>query len=80
MRNSKPILLVEDDRGDAVLVERALKGLNVRNPLVHSINGEQALEYLRDEGNGKPGIILLDSDTPKMNSIEFLRIVKTDEG
>ena len=78
MQNSKPILLVEDDRVDAMTVERALKGLKVRNPLVHSINGEQALAYLRDEGNGKPCVILLDLNMPKMNGIEFLRIVKAN--
>jgi len=79
MRNSKPILLVEDDRVDAMTVERALKGLKVRNPLVHSINGEEALEHLRGQGNEKPYIILLDLNMPKMNGIEFLKIVKADE-
>ena len=47
MQNSKPILLVEDDHVDAMMVERALKDMNVTNPLVHKSNGEEALDCLR---------------------------------
>ncbi len=79
MRNSKPILLVEDDRVDVMTVERALKELKVTNPLVCSINGEEALEYLRDESSKKPCVILLDLNMPKMNGTEFLKVVKADD-
>jgi len=79
MRNSEPILLVEDDRVDAMTVQRAFKDLKVTNRLVHSTNGEQALEYLRSDGNSKPCVILLDLNMPRMDGIEFLRIIKSDE-
>ena len=79
MHNSSPILLVEDDLVDARTVERALKDLNATNPLVHSIDGEQALEYLRSEGNKKPSIILLDLNLPKMDGLELLKAIKADE-
>ena len=79
MRNSKPILLVEDDRVDAMTVQRAFKELKVTNRLVHSTNGEQALEYLRTDGNNKTCLILLDLNMPRMDGIEFLRIIKSDE-
>jgi len=79
MRNSKPILLVEDDRVDAMTVKRALKDLNVENPLVHSNNGEEALQYLRSRSNKNPCVILLDLNMPKTNGIEFLKTVKADE-
>ncbi len=79
-RNSKkPILFVEDDHVDAMTVKRAFKDLKVANPLAHTINGEQALEYLRNEGNRKPCVILLDLNMPKMNGIEFLKIAKADD-
>jgi len=79
MRNSKPILLVEDDRVDVMTIERALKDLKVTNPLTHSADGEEALEYLRSEGNKGPCVILLDLNTPKMNGFEFLKVVKADD-
>ena len=79
MRNSKPILLVEDDTVDVMTVERALKDLRVARELVAIGDGEQALAYLRDDGNAKPCVILLDLNMPKMNGTEFMRIVKADE-
>ena len=79
MRSSKPVMLVEDDRVDAMTVKRAFKELRITNRLIHAVNGEQALEYLRDKTEGSPCVILLDLNMPKMNGIEFLKIVKQDE-
>jgi len=79
MRNSKPILLVEDDRIDALTVKRALKDLKVINELVHVVNGEEALKYLQNESNKKPCVILLDLNMPKLNGLDFLKIVKGEE-
>jgi CheY-like chemotaxis protein len=79
MRESKPILLVEDDNVDVMTVKRALRDVHVTNQLVHTGNGEEALEYLRNESNRKPYVILLDLNMPKMNGIEFLKTIKSDE-
>jgi CheY-like chemotaxis protein len=79
MRNSKPVLLVEDDSVDTMTVKRAFKDLRVMNPLTHRINGEEALEYLRDKSSEEPCVILLDLNMPKMNGIEFLKVVKADD-
>ena len=79
MRNSKPILLVEDDNVDVMTVKRALRDLKVDSQLVPAGDGEEALAYLRSNGNTKPCLILLDLNMPKMNGIEFLKIVKADE-
>jgi CheY-like chemotaxis protein len=79
MQNLKPILLVEDDTVDAMTFKRTLKDLEIKNPLVHSLNGEEALEYLRAEDNEEPCFIFLDLNMPRMNGIEFLEIAKNDE-
>jgi CheY-like chemotaxis protein len=79
MRNLRPILLVEDDRVDAMTVKRSLKDLNVTNLLVHTLDGEEALAYLTGEGNKRPCITLLDVNMPRMSGIEFLKIVKADD-
>jgi CheY-like chemotaxis protein len=75
---SIPILLVEDDLVEAMAVKRALKELRVTNPLKIAENGEDALLYLREDINEKPGLILLDLNMPKMNGIELLTILKQD--
>lgn len=79
MQNSKPILLVEDDNVDMMVVERLLNNLKIVNSLVHLTNGQEALDYLRDEDNEKPCVIFLDLNMPKMNGIEFLKVVKAEQ-
>ncbi len=79
MRNLKPILLVEDGRVDTMITQRAFKELKIPNQLLATGNGEEALEYLKDENTEKPCLVLLDLNMPRMNGIEFLEIIKQDD-
>jgi len=79
VRNAKPILLVEDDEVDAITTRKALSEINVANELIHKYDGKEALEYLRNEGNARPCIILLDLDMPQMDGFEFLSAVKSED-
>lgn len=76
---NRPLLLVEDDTVDVMTIKRAFKEIHVVNPIAHVENGEEALAYLRDGGNEKPCLILLDLNMPVMNGIEFLQVIKGDE-
>jgi len=79
MQKHKPILLIEDDDLDAMTVERLLRDLGITNQLIRLNDGEQAIDYLRRGDSRHPCLILLDLNMPKMNGIEFLKVVKTDE-
>ncbi len=76
------ILLVEDNRGDAVLAARAFKNIATPLYLYTADSAEQALALLHKEGEYEiyptPDIILLDLNLPKMHGHEFLKIIKDD--
>lgn len=79
MNSKKPILLVEDDKVDAMTVKRSLREINVANELSIASDGEEALEMLRGDPAKRPCIILLDLNMPRMNGIEFLEVVKKSD-
>lgn len=76
------VLLVEDDDGDAMAVERAFRKARIANPIVRAVDGIEALEVLRGT-NGKqklalPYIMLVDIAMPRMNGIELIREMRAD--
>jgi two-component system response regulator len=80
------ILLVEDNKSDAMLTIRALKKHNLANNLVHLIDGAQALDFIFAKGEfegrdmeNKPKVIFLDLKMPKVSGLEVLKIIKGDE-
>ena len=79
MRTEQPILLAEDDDVDAKAVVRTFKNLKIMNPLVIKRNGEEALAHLRSPASGRPCLILLDLNMPKMSGLEFLQEIKKDK-
>ena len=79
---SAAILLVEDDRVDIMTVQRALKKIDVSNPLYVARTGVEALGMLRGDGfpriDPAPSLILLDLNLPRMGGIEFLKELRAD--
>ena len=73
------ILLIEDNPDDAGLAIRALKKNNLANNLLHLQDGQEALDFLFDDNNQMPKLILLDLKMPKVDGIEVLRKLKSDE-
>jgi len=80
--NEAVILLVEDDRVDIMTVQRAMKKIDVGNPLHVARTGVEALGMLRGDGFPRiepaPSLILLDLNLPKMGGIEFLKELRAD--
>jgi CheY-like chemotaxis protein len=79
------ILLVEDDPRDVELTMTALEDYNLTNELVVTHDGEEALDYLYCRGkfesrpNQNPAVMLLDLKLPKVDGLEVLEKVKSDE-
>jgi len=76
MNRIKPILLVEDDLVDIMVVKRSFKELKVINELIVKNHGEEALDYLNDPTQGLPCVIILDINMPKMTGHELLQKLK----
>ncbi len=84
--NHVEILLVEDNMNDAELTIRALRKNNLANNLVHVQDGASALDFIYCKGvfidrnsKTKPKLILLDLKMPKIDGLEVLKIIKSDE-
>ncbi|HUL01219.1 MAG TPA: response regulator [Nitrospirota bacterium] len=83
---NKVILLVEDCDDDVTLTRIAIKKNNVLNEVIVVQNGLEAIEYLFGKGkysgrdiNQQPELILLDLRMPKMDGIEVLHRIRSDQ-
>ncbi len=85
MKELKRILLAEDDPQDIELTLSALNEHNLANDVIVTRDGVEVLDYLylrgafSDRSSGNPIVILLDLKMPKMDGIEVLRQIKSDE-
>lgn len=83
MTSDMPVLLVEDDEVDQMVVLRGLKSAGLNNPVTVANNGQEALNRLRG-ANGfelmpQPCLVLLDLNMPVMNGHEFLDELRRDD-
>lgn len=84
--NNKTILLVEDNPDDEALAIRALKRHHISNEVIVAHDGVEALEYLFCTGmyvgrdiSLKPTVVLLDLKLPRVDGLEVLRRLRSDE-
>ena len=77
MIKSLKILLIEDDVIEVMKFNRTIGSLNLSHKVIEANNGEDALKILENKTN-RPDIILVDLNMPKINGIEFLNILKSD--
>jgi CheY-like chemotaxis protein len=85
MSNLKSILLVEDNLRDAELTLTALEGHGLANEIIHVRDGAEALDYLYRRGpfanrvSADPAVVFLDLKMPKVDGLEVLKTIKSDE-
>lgn len=85
MMNEKTILLVEDNQQDEMLTLRALRRANLANRVDVVRDGQQALDYLFQEGEfairagpDLPAVVLLDIGLPRLTGLEVLERLRAD--
>lgn len=78
MEKKMNILLIEDDMIEIMKFNRTISSLKLNHNIMEANNGEEALRIL-DKKDELPDIILLDLNMPKINGIDFLKILKGDD-
>lgn len=77
------VLLVEDDPGDVILTQEGLRVSKLHISLHVVDNGEKALAFLHREAPyqdaPRPGLIILDLNLPRVNGMEVLKEIKSNE-
>lgn len=85
MTELKSILLAEDNPNDVELTLAALEEHNLANDVVVVRDGAEALDFLYSRGKfksrsgGNPAVVLLDIKMPKVDGLEVLRAIKSDD-
>ena len=85
MNSLKRVLLVEDDIKDVELTLAALQENKLVNEVVVTRDGSEALDYLYRRGSyamrtdGMPAVVLLDLKMPKVDGLQVLRQLKSDD-
>jgi two-component system response regulator len=81
--SSKTILLVEDNPDDEELTLLAFQHNNISNTITVARDGAEALDLLfglnGEGGQIQPAVILLDLKLPKVDGLEVLRYIRSDE-
>jgi CheY-like chemotaxis protein len=87
MTNHQPvtILLVEDDTGHALLIEKNLRRAGIANSIITLDDGQKAVNFLLKQGeysgddHPAPLLILLDLNLPVLNGYQVIKIIKHDD-
>lgn len=77
------IVMVEDDAGHALLIEKNLRRSGIMNKLVHLSDGRTALDYFLNDNfaidQSERTLVLLDLNLPEVDGFEVLQHLKSNE-
>ena len=84
-KDLRTILLAEDNPADAEMAIDALREAKLANPVVHVEDGVEAMDYLLAQNafanrpKGDPAVVLLDIKMPRLDGLEVLKRMRSDE-
>lgn len=79
------IIIAEDDDGHTELIKEGLIDSGVHNRIIRFSNGEEVWNFISGKSNGevfdknKAYLLLLDINMPKMDGIEVLKKIKSND-
>jgi DNA-binding NarL/FixJ family response regulator len=73
------VLLTDDDEGDRLIFKEIFDEMETETIVQMLIDGEQLMDFLKNENNPLPHIIFLDLNMPNMNGIECLKEIRSNE-
>jgi len=79
MKTAKKIILAEDNIADVELTKLAFKELDLNLDVYHVFDGQQLLDYLKEQSFDEIALILLDLNMPKMGGLDVLKSMYEDE-
>jgi CheY-like chemotaxis protein len=76
------LLVVEDDEGDFMMIERAFEKSRIVNEIVRAKDGVEALEIMRGAGGRerlmRPYLVLCDINMPRLDGLSFVAALRDD--
>lgn len=78
MNKSGPIVIIEDDTGDQIILNEIFEELDYENELIFFEDSEEALEFLRHT-KVEPFLVLSDINMPKLNGMELREKIHNNE-
>ncbi len=72
------LIVVDDDLGEAKAVRRSFAKACISNPIIHVMDGVEAIEFLHSDRAPQKYVMLVDLNMPRMNGIELVREIRQD--